>query len=38
VAVNIGGTIPSEDRWDSFVTNNTGFPQTAKTVAVCASR
>jgi len=38
VAVNIGGTIPSGDRWDSFVTNNTGFPQTAKTVAVCATR
>jgi hypothetical protein len=38
VAVNIGGMIPSGDRWDSFVTNNTGFPQTATPIVVCAMR
>jgi hypothetical protein len=38
VAVNIGGSIPSGDRWDSFVTNNTGFDATATPVVVCATR
>jgi hypothetical protein len=38
VGVNVEGTIPSGDRWDSFMNNNTGFPATATAVAVCATR
>lgn len=38
VAVNVGGSIPSGERWDSFMNNNTGFPATATAIAVCATR
>jgi hypothetical protein len=38
VAVNVGGSIPSGERWDSFMNNNTAVPATATAIAVCATR
>ena len=38
VGVNVEGSIPSGDRWDSFMNNNSGVAVTASAVAVCATR
>ena len=36
--MNVGGTIPSGDRWDSFMNDNSGVAVVATAIVVCATR
>ena len=38
LGVNVGGTIPSGDRWDSFMNDNSGVAVVATAIVVCATR
>ena len=38
LGVNVGGTIPSGDRWDSFMNDNSGVAVVATAIVVCARR